>query len=307
MKFGLVIVVALVLSALAAHFLLEDPGYVVINFKGYLVEMSVPVLLALFVSAIIAGWLLLKLYRAPRRIGQAAGRLRSGRAGQRLTKGMIQIAEGNFARGEKMLARSANVSDAPLLNYLQAARAAHLMGEDERRDGWLKQAYEQMPEAANAVLLTQAEFQLDQGQYESALATLRRIEESAPNHSHALALLGKLYYRLEDWQQLGELLPRIKKHARLDDKLIHDWSLRVYSETLQQASDHRVARGSLEKRSEAAARRPGALVVLLSEDAGPRPSRASGKGNCVEPKAPLAAGARAAIRQRGGKKRGQAA
>lgn len=237
MKFGFVIVVALVLSALAAHFLLEDPGYVVINFKGYLVEMSVPVLLTLFVSAVIAGWLLLKLYRAPRRIGQAAGRLRSGRAGQRLTKGMIQVAEGNFARGEKMLARSASVSDAPLLNYLQAARAAHLMGEDERRDGWLKQAYEQMPEAANAVLLTQAEFQLDQGQHESALATLRRIEESAPNHSHALALLGKLYFRLEDWHQLGELLPRIKKHARLDDALIRDWSLRVYSETLQQASD----------------------------------------------------------------------
>jgi uncharacterized protein HemY len=53
-----------------------------------------------------------------------------------------------------------------------------LLGQDERRDRWLRQAYENLPEAANAVLLTQAELQLDQAQYEPALATLRQIEEN---------------------------------------------------------------------------------------------------------------------------------
>lgn len=237
MKFGLVVVIALVVSAFAAHFLLQDPGYVVINFRNYLIEMSVPVLIGLFLIVAFIAWSLVKLYKAPRRIGQAAGRYRSGRTGQKLTKGMIQIAEGNFARGEKMLARAAGDSDAPLLNYLQAARAAHLLGQDERRDSWLKQAYEQMPEASNAVLLTQAEFQLDQGQFEPALATLRRIEEDAPNHSHALALLGRLYFRLEDWRHLGNLLPRLKKHGRLDRETLEKWSLRVHAEELQKAAD----------------------------------------------------------------------
>ena len=233
MKFGLIVVIALIASVFAAHFLLQDPGYVVINFRGYLVEMSVPVLLALFALVVLAGWMLLKVYRAPRRLGESVGRMRSGRAGQKLTRGMIQIAEGNFARGEKMLARAAGDSDAPLLNYLQAARAAHLLGADERRDSWLKQAFEQMPEASNAVLLTQAEFQLDQGQYEAALATLRRIQDAAPNHSHALALLGRLYFRLEDWKHLGELLPRLNKHARVEPSLLKTWTLRVFSERLQ--------------------------------------------------------------------------
>ena len=112
MKFGLIVVLALVISAFAAHFLLQDPGYVVINFRSYLIEMSVPVLVALFLLIVFAGWSLVKLYKAPRRIGQAAGRYRSGRAGQKLTRGMIQIAEGNFARGEKLLARAAGDSDA---------------------------------------------------------------------------------------------------------------------------------------------------------------------------------------------------
>ena len=237
MKFGLLVIIALVISALAANLLLADPGYVVISFRGYLIEMSVPVLLALFFLTIVSAWLILKLFRAPRKLGEAAGRYRTGRAGQKLTRGVIEVAEGNFAKGERLLAGSADVSDAPLLNYLQAARAAHLLGEDERRDRWLREAYENLPEAANAVLLTQAELQLDQAQYEPALATLRQIEENSPNHSHALALLGRLYYRLEDWPHLSELLPKLRKYGRLDDATLTRWSLRAHQEHLELSAD----------------------------------------------------------------------
>ena len=237
MKFGLIIIAALILSALGAHFVLQDPGYVVINFRGYIVEMSVPVLFALFISTLIGLWLVAKVMRAPRKLGEAAARYRSGRAGQRLTRGMIEVAEGNFLKGEKMLARTAHKSDAPLLNYLQAARAAHLLGQHDRRDGWLRQAYEQTPEAANAILLTQAELQLDQGQHEQALATLRRLTDGAPNHSRALALLGRVYYQLDDWQHLGELLPQLRKHGRMDAQTLDEWALRVHSEALAKAAD----------------------------------------------------------------------
>jgi HemY protein len=239
-KFGLVVIVALLASAFAAQFLLGDPGHVTINFRSYLIEMSVPVLVALICALGIAVWLVAKIYRAPRKLGEAAGRYRSGRAGQRLTKGMIEIAEGNFSKGEKLLARAANGSDAPLLNYLQAARAAHLLGQNERRDTWLRQAYEQMPSAANAVLLTQAELQLDQGQYEQSLATLRKLEENSPNHGHALALMGRIYYRLEDWQHLGELLPKLRKFARIEGDTLQQWSIQVYCQELDKAADAEV-------------------------------------------------------------------
>lgn len=237
MKFGLIFVIALIASTFVAHLLLQDPGYVVINFHHYVIEMSVPVLIALFFLGVFVLWLIAKLLRAPRKLGQAAGRYRSGRAGQRLTQGMIQIAEGNFAKGEKLLARAARASDAPLLNYLQAARAAHLLGQNDRRDNWLKQAYEQLPEAASAILLTQAEFQIDQGDYETALATLRRLEEDTPNHSHALELLGRVYIELQDWRQLASLLPRLQKFGRIDADVFQDWSLRVHREQLATAAD----------------------------------------------------------------------
>ena len=190
MKIGIIVVIALFASAFAAHFLLSDPGYVVINFRGYVIEMSVPVLVLLTAFLFFLIWLIRKIIIAPRRIGEAAGRFRSARSGQKLTRGMIAVAEGNFARGEKMLARAAVTSDSPLFNYLQAARAAHLQGRDERRDEWLRLAYQETPEAANAVLLTQAEFQLDRKQHEQALATLKRLDENSKDHGQALALLG---------------------------------------------------------------------------------------------------------------------
>ena len=236
MKFAILVVVTLVLGAIAAHFLLGDPGYVVISFRGHIFEMSVPALVLVFVAIAFAFWLIWFIVRAPRKLGEAAGRMRAGRAGQKLTKGMIEIAEGNFARGEKLLARAARGSDAPLFNYLQAARAAHLQGQDQRRDEWLKLAYEQTPEAANAILLTQAELQLDREQYEQALATLRRLDDNSKDHSYAIALLGRLYYRLEDWGQLAEILPRLKKHGRTNQETIDKWTVRVFIENLNRAA-----------------------------------------------------------------------
>jgi len=237
MKFGVLVILALIGSALGAALLLQDSGYVIISFRGYIVEMNVWVMLLSILLLYVSVRIVIRLFRAPRQLGQAAGRYRAGRAGQRLTRGVIEVAEGNFAKGERLLARAASVSESPLLNYLQAARAAHLLGQDERRDTWLKQAYENLPGAANAVLLTQAELQLDQEQYEAALATLRKIEENSPNHGHALMLLGRLYYLLQDWEHLGELLPKLRKHGRLDGGTLASWSVRVYQERLRSAAD----------------------------------------------------------------------
>lgn len=240
MKIGFIVVLALFASAFAAHFLHSDPGYVVINFRGYLIEMSVPVLVLLTAALFGAIWLIRKIIIAPRRIGEAAGRYRSARSGQKMTRGMIEMAEGNFARGERMLARAASTSDSPLFNYLQAARAAHLQGSTERRDDWLKLAYQEVPEASNAVLLTQAEFQLDQGEHEQALATLRRLDENSKDHSHALALMARLYYQLEDWSALKEILPRVKKNAQVNPETFALWTIRVHREELDTAADGEV-------------------------------------------------------------------
>lgn len=237
MRFAAIIIAVLLASALAAHFLLSDPGYVAIQFRGHLFEMSVPVLVLLIGALFFAAWLARRIWQAPAKLGDAAARFRAGRAGSKLTRGMIEVAEGNFARGEKLLARAASSSNTPLFNYLQAARAAHLQGQDSRRDEWLKLAYENTPEAANAVLLTQAEFQLDREQFEQALATLRQLEENSKDHSYALALLGRLYFRLGDWDQLAAILPRLQNQGRVPQEQLDEWAVRVHVEKFDRAAD----------------------------------------------------------------------
>ena len=209
MRAGLWGVATVFIGAFAAHFLLQDRGYVLVNFLGYVIEMSVPVLVLVLAGAYVGVRLVVALWRAPRRLGEAVAERRVRRAGQRLTKGLIHMAEGDWSKGERVLARSVRGSDSPLIHYLMAARAAQLQGSDERRDDWLKLAYEELPEAETAVLLTQAELQAEHADHERALATLRRIQEAHPDHPVALALMARIYRALQDWDRLLALGPRL--------------------------------------------------------------------------------------------------
>jgi len=228
MKFGLLVVLTLMVGAIATHFLLENNGYVLINFRGYTVEMSVPILLLLFVTGYLAVRALARIWNAPRELGELAARARSQRSGRQIRHGFIALSEGKLARGERLLTKGAAKSEAPILNYLAAARTAQMQGDAERRDGWLKMAYAQESGADNAVLLTQAELQLSSGEYEQARASLNRITDSQPQHPQALKLLAELYYQKRDWPALMELLPALRRAKNVPGDQLNDWTQRVY-------------------------------------------------------------------------------
>ncbi|HHQ14386.1 MAG TPA: tetratricopeptide repeat protein [Chromatiales bacterium] len=225
MRLGLLVLLVLAMGSVAAHFLLQDNGYVLINFRGYSVEMSLPILLFLLVVAYLLVRLIIRIWRAPRELGAAAGRASARRAGQQTTKGLIALSEGKLSRGERLLTKAASNSPAPLLHYLTAARAAQMQGDHERRDDWLRIAYEQDPGAVNAVLLTQAELQMYHGEPEQALASLNRILEKHPQHPEALRLLATLRDHEQDWKALAELLPALRKQKNIPPEQLEKWTL----------------------------------------------------------------------------------
>ena len=232
MKGSLAVIIVLGLGALAANFLLQDNGYVLIHFRGYTIEMSVPVLLLMVILIYTAVRIVVRLLRTPRQLGALAAARRQRKAGERITLGFIEMGEGNYARGEKLLTRGVRNSETPLLNYLVAARAAQAQGDRERRDNWLRMAYEQEPRAAAAVLLTQAELQLDNGEFETSRATLNRALEMTPNNAEALKLKADLCTRLSDWQELYEILPKLRKSGHVQPETIDDWYVQTWSALL---------------------------------------------------------------------------
>ncbi len=245
MKFGLIVIVAILGGAVFAHFMTGDPGYVVVNVGGYVVEMTVTALIVAVVVVLLAIWLLVRLIRLPGQVGEAAGELRRRRQTRQFTRGLIAAAEGRFAKGERLLTRGADNAETPMLNYLAAARVAHQQGSTERRDNWLMLAYEQTPGAGNAVLLTQAELQLANNQYEQALATLARIREDVPNHPQAITLLAKTYAAMDDWAPLADLLPQLQKQKRVDETTLADWGRRAAMARLAAAENSESALGEV--------------------------------------------------------------
>jgi HemY protein len=211
MRYGIWAIAALMLGAFGAHFLLAERGYVMISFLGYLIEMSVPILLLLLVLLYAGIRLLLKVWRAPRNLGEALAGRRHRRAADKLTRGLVHLTEGDWLRGERLLTEGLKGGEAPLVNYLMAARAAQLQGSRERRNEWLRLAGEKLPDAEATVLLTQAELEMEGGEFEHALATVRRVLDRHADHPAALGLLASIYRALGEQDKLVELLPDLAK------------------------------------------------------------------------------------------------
>lgn len=224
MTAGLFMVLTLALGALAGHYLLADNGYVLVSFAGYVVEMSVPVALLALLLAYLGVRLAVWLWRVPRQLGEATARARIRWAGRQATRGYIAISEGKLAHGERLLTRGARRSGAPLMNYLAAARLAHQQNDTGRRDGWLRLAFEQEPAAVDAVLLAQAEMQMDDQDFDSALATLTRVREHNPRHVQALKLLAALHWRRQQWRELVDLLPELRAAPPMPPEKIERWT-----------------------------------------------------------------------------------
>lgn len=236
MRAGLIIVIVLLIGAVAANFLLENNGYVLISFRGYTVEMSVPILLFLALLTYLAVRVLVRIWQAPRQLGEMAARVRVERSGRNITRGFIALSEGKLARGERLITKGAARSEAPLVNYLAAARTAQMQGDRNRRDGWLKMAYEQDDASRNAVLLTQAELQLADGEFEQARASLNKIRDSQPNHPQVMKMLAELHRLNGEWDVVLDLLPALRRAKNVSTQQLDDWASEA-NEALLDAPD----------------------------------------------------------------------
>lgn len=239
----------LVLVAIAGVFLprltLLRTGYVLIGLGQWEIELTV-VTLALIV---IIGFLL--FYATLRLIGLLLALPTQQRqkkhvrqmeaAFRRLVEGLRQAAEGNWERAERVLIQNAGVSDQALVHYLTAARIAHHRGAQAERDAYLKQAYAAAPDAELAVKLTEAELHLADEKFDQALEALLHLEKIAPANAWILKLLHQVYTKLEDWEALHKLLPRLHEHKVLLEAEVRLLELETYSALLRDKATRRDA------------------------------------------------------------------
>lgn len=236
---ALVLVVALTLGGLVGVLMSRDPGYVLIAYNDMAVETSlwfaVVVLGAAYLVVRLVGWLLRRLGRGGSSLRSWNRRRRVRSARDRTVRGLLLLAEGRWSEARKRLVSAAPRVQAPLINYLSAARAAHEEGDSRGRDELLHKAHESTPGSRLAVGLTQAELQQAEGQWEQCLATLLQLQRQVPRHAQVLRMLVECYRHLHDWQAILELTDDLKRNRVMpEDALralqIEAWLARLASD-----------------------------------------------------------------------------
>lgn len=197
----------------------EDSGYILIRYNHWSLETSLWIGIAILLVSFLVLYCLIRLcartFSLPERF-ERWRRMRGYRKARQYTDiGLCQLHEGYWQDAQKTLLRAARLTKYPLINYLAAARAANEMRQYDQRDHYFKQALIAMPDAECALLLAQAQLQINSQQYEPAIATLSQVLQKNPQQHLALALLQQIYVTLADWQSLERMLPELEKNRAL--------------------------------------------------------------------------------------------
>jgi HemY protein len=242
----IVTVIAVVLAGLAAYFLGDyftsesDKGQVIIGVSQYSLETTFVVFAIALLLAFILFYMLLRaltlLMKSPAMIKEKTLTKKQTLSQHALVDGLIDSAEGHWEKAENALIKHAANSATPLIHYLTAARAAHSRGAMDKRNEYLRNAYDSTPDSDITVGLTKAELHLSGEEFDQALDTLTRLEQISPGHAVVQRLLHKTYEKLNDWDAIHNLLPSLQKSKDLMDLDIQSTEVQAYSERLKQAA-----------------------------------------------------------------------
>ena len=240
-KLFAITLVALLLGVGVIALIETDPGYVLVAYGNYTLETSLWVglllLFALILVIYLAMRLVFRLIGGQRWLSSWLGTRKHHHASRLSTRGLINFVEGNWARSRRQLVRGAQNNDAPLLNYLLAARASLHLGETDKVSEYLGAATDEEPSAADAIQLVEAEIRVHEGQYDRALEVLGEIG-NASHYPRCLELKRSIYASQRDWESLAGLIPDLRKQKILPAEALLDLEQETYrSWLLDSASD----------------------------------------------------------------------
>lgn len=214
------LLLAAALGVLAATLVAGQPGYVLLAWGDWRVEIRslVLALVVLLAAFGLLHWLLGTAARAR----QALWRRRLTRQLRRreqsetdLADGVLAMLEGRHAQAQKLLQRSRRAAAMPVLQALALAHLAKLRDDPGTREREFAAARAAAPHAEPTILQLQAQTQLDAGDSAAAAHTLRTLADH--DSPRLLQLAARLARQRRDWQELQDLLPRMRRTGAIDN------------------------------------------------------------------------------------------
>ncbi|MDE3210749.1 MAG: heme biosynthesis protein HemY [Pseudomonadota bacterium] len=227
----LLLVVVAALAAFGWHWVAADPGYVLVRLRGWRVETTV---VAALVILLLAWALLGVLWRLVRWPFGALSRRHGRLSRQRLSDGLIALAEGRHGDAERDLNRAARLDSLRGPALLAAAEAAARRGEHGRALEALNQASQSAPQAARVM---RAAVLRREGKASEALALLLPESEKGtltPGGWRELVLAALASNEL---RRAREGLEPLQKSGALGSRAGALLEARVLSASIQAAAD----------------------------------------------------------------------
>ncbi|QAU24194.1 heme biosynthesis protein HemY [Dyella sp. M7H15-1] len=144
----LLLVIAAAVAAFGWHWVAEDPGYVLVRFRGVTAQTS---LLAAVVLLLLAWIVISMLWRLARWPFGAVSRRHRRLSQQRLADGLVALMEGRHSEAERDLSRASRLDKLRGPSLLAAAEASSRRGEHGRALGLLDDAAQVAPRAARVL------------------------------------------------------------------------------------------------------------------------------------------------------------
>jgi HemY protein len=222
-KLYLFSLLAIVLALLVSLYLgfPGDPGYLLIAFGSTTFETSLFALLVavtvlylvikliLIVFHWINPWNLIRFGRNYKEHLRAKSRSKT-------IEGLLYFTRGNWESSYNLLKKGMKDSDASVVNYLAAAYAAYQQGNKEAWMNCLETAKNKYPAARSTINSLKAQLLFKSNQLEQCVAVLQQMKTSSLNDASLLQLLKDVYLKLNDWEQLENLLPALEKNSVVD-------------------------------------------------------------------------------------------
>jgi HemY protein len=235
---GLFWLLGLFAAAVAVMLASRNPGYVQFVYPPYRMEMSLTLFAFALIGIFALAYMLVRLAIATLRLPEYVRAFREERATSKGRLAMMEALkayfEGRFAVAEKAAVRAMNLGEKSGLNSIVAARSAHELREFARRDTYLADAEGKTVGESTMRLMAKTEFQLDQRQPQSALNSLKQLNDSGMHrHIGALSLELKAQQQAQNWEAVLEVTAQLEKRHAIDKTVAEHLRQQAWLEILR--------------------------------------------------------------------------
>lgn len=201
--------------AVFGHF---EQGHLLLVYPPWRVDVPLTVAIVALLLAFALIYLVLRIVRGlsnlPRRVAAYRERSRDQKAHRALQEALAHLFAGRFAKAERAVRQSVELSRRPQAAALVGALAAQRSREYERRDEWLARVDD--AEWAESRWLTEADLRLDADDVEGAAAALARYDglgTNAAKRMQAQRVGWRIAQARGDWRAVLNRLKALGKRA----------------------------------------------------------------------------------------------